>query len=58
MACERSCSVTLSDRRVMSHYHSFVIMLGGAGAWRNVDAGLELDGARNRGGRNGLSHKY
>jgi len=33
-------------------------MVGGAGAWRNVDAGLELDGARNRGGRNGLSHKY
>jgi len=25
MACESSCSVTVSDRRVMSQYHSFVI---------------------------------
>jgi len=33
MACERSCSVTMFDRRVMSQYYSFVIMLG-AGATR------------------------
>ena len=26
MACERSCSVTMSDRRVMSQYHSLVII--------------------------------
>jgi len=32
MACERSCSVTMFDRRVMSQYHGFVIMLGGGGA--------------------------
>jgi len=34
MACERSCSVSMSDRCVMSHADSFVIMLGGAGAAR------------------------
>jgi len=34
MVCERSCSVTMSDRRVMSQYYSFVIMLGGASATR------------------------
>jgi len=27
MACERSCSVTMFDRRVMSQYHSLVVML-------------------------------
>jgi len=34
MTCERSCSVTACDSRVMSQCHSFVIMLGGAGATR------------------------
>jgi len=34
MTCERACSDTVSDRRVMSQYRSFVIMLGGAGATR------------------------
>ena len=33
MACERSCSIT-TDRRVMSQYHSFVIMRGGTGTTR------------------------
>ena len=32
MASERSCSVTMSDRSVVSQYYSFVTMLGGAGA--------------------------
>jgi len=32
MACERSCSVTVSDRCVMSQNHSFAFMLGVAGA--------------------------
>jgi len=32
MASERS--VTMSDRRVVSQYHSFVTMLGGSGAIR------------------------
>ena len=27
MACERSCSVTMSEGRVMSQYYSFVIIL-------------------------------
>jgi len=31
MASERSCSVTMSDRRVFSRYSRFVTMLGGAG---------------------------
>jgi len=30
MASERSCSVAMSDPRVMSQYRNFVIMLGGA----------------------------
>jgi len=34
MAFERFCSVTNSDPHVMSQYHSFVIMLGGAGTAR------------------------
>jgi len=34
MACERSCSVTISDRRIMSQYHSFVILLDGVDATR------------------------
>ena len=34
MACERSCSVTMSDRREMSQYDSFVLMPSGAGATR------------------------
>jgi len=34
MASERSCSVTMSDRRVMSQYHRFVIILGSAGPTR------------------------
>jgi len=34
MASERSCSVTMSDPRVMSHYHSFFIMLRGASVTR------------------------
>jgi len=32
MACERSCYVTMSGRCVMSQYHSFALMLSGAGA--------------------------
>jgi len=32
MASERSCSVAMSDRRVMSQYRNFVIMLSGASA--------------------------
>ena len=32
MVCERSCSVTMSGRRVLSQYGSFVITLGGADA--------------------------
>jgi len=40
MASERSCSATMSDRRVMSQYHSFVIILGGVGAaWPTLDTG-------------------
>ena len=34
MTGEPSCSVTVSDRRVMSQCRSFVVMLGGAGATR------------------------
>jgi len=34
MACERSCSVTMSDRRVTSQHHKFVIVLGSGGAIR------------------------
>jgi len=34
MACEFSCSVTVSNRHVMAQYHSFVIMLGGSGTTR------------------------
>jgi len=36
MASERSCSVTMSDLRVMSQYCSFVIMLSGASATRST----------------------
>ena len=32
MASERSCSITMSDHRVVSQYHSFVIILDRAGA--------------------------
>jgi len=32
MASERSCSITMPDRRVMSQFDSFVIILGSAGA--------------------------
>jgi len=34
LAYERSCSVTMSDHRVMSQYHSFAIVHGGAGVTR------------------------
>jgi len=34
MACERFCSITMSDPHVMSQYHSFVIMRDGAGTTR------------------------
>jgi len=34
MACEHFCSVTMSDPRVMSQYHSFVVMLSGASVTR------------------------
>jgi len=39
-ANERACSFTISDCRVMSQYHSFFIILGGAGATRS--AGLTI----------------
>ena len=32
MASEHSCFVTMSDRRVVSQYHRFVMMLVGVGA--------------------------
>ena len=38
MACERSCSVTMSERRDMPQYDSFVIMHGGAGTTRPTSA--------------------
>jgi len=34
MASEHSLSVTMSDSRVMSQYHRFVVALVGAGATR------------------------
>jgi len=34
MASERSCSVAMSDPRVVSQYRNFVIMLSGASAIR------------------------
>jgi len=34
MASERSCSVAMFDRRVMSQYRNFVIMISGASATR------------------------
>ena len=34
MASERSCTVTISDRCVPTQYHSFVILLDGAGETR------------------------
>jgi len=34
MACEHFCSVTMSDPRVMSQYHSFVVMLSAASVTR------------------------
>jgi len=34
MASERSCSVAMSDPRIMSQYRKFVIMLSGTSATR------------------------
>jgi len=34
MAIKRSCSVTMSDHRVVSHYYSFVMIRDCAGATR------------------------
>ena len=59
MACQRSCSVKIADRRVMSQSDSFVIMLGvlaqhapRKGAVLLQLCSLWMHGAQNRGSRN------